>query len=45
MGEIGGSCRILFLTGFISSWISSRHIASSQSKRKFDIYFTSLRGM
>ena len=45
IGEIGDPCGIPFLTGFISPWLLSRHIAASRLERKFAIYFTSSRGM
>jgi len=45
MREIGDSCRMLFLAGFISFQVLSRLIAVFQLERKFAIYFTSSRRM
>jgi len=45
IGEIGDSCGMLFLTGFIPSQILLRYIAFSWSERKFAVYFTSSREM
>jgi len=43
MRKIEYSYEMLFLTGFISSCIPSRHITVSWSERKFAVHFTSLR--